>query len=44
MGALREAIRDEYAGPVSLEWERLWHPELAPLEDALEAAKRNDWW
>jgi sugar phosphate isomerase/epimerase len=45
MASLREAIRREgYAGPLSLEWERLWHPELAPIEDALEAATRNGWW
>ncbi|HUG11446.1 MAG TPA: sugar phosphate isomerase/epimerase [Opitutaceae bacterium] len=44
MAALREVIREEFDGPVSLEWERLWHPELAPLEDALEAATRNEWW
>lgn len=44
MAALRELIRDEFDGPVSLEWERLWHPELAPLEDALNAAKRSGWW
>ncbi len=24
-----------YAGGVSLEWERKWHPELAPLEEAM---------
>lgn len=27
-----------YAGPYSLEWERHWHPEAAPLADALAAA------
>lgn len=44
MAALRAVIRDEFDGPVSLEWERLWHPELAPLDDALNAAARNGWW
>jgi len=44
MAPLREVIRREFVGPVSLEWERLWHPELAPLEEALEAATRNGWW
>jgi sugar phosphate isomerase/epimerase len=28
--------------PLSLEWERHWHPELPPLEDALIAAR--NWW
>ncbi|WP_226951297.1 sugar phosphate isomerase/epimerase family protein [Rhizobium terrae] len=28
--------------PISLEWERHWHPELPPLEDALRAART--WW
>ena len=27
--------------PVSLEWERLWEPELPPLADALSAVSRN---
>lgn len=29
--------RDGYSGAVSLEWEKLWHPELAPLTEALAA-------
>ena len=33
------AQRAAFAGVVSLEWERLWHPYLPPLEDALEAAR-----
>jgi sugar phosphate isomerase/epimerase len=36
--------RDRYAGAVSLEWERQWHPDLPTLEQALEAAARLDWW
>lgn len=28
--------------PLSLEWERHWHPELPPLDDALTAART--WW
>ncbi|WCK05468.1 sugar phosphate isomerase/epimerase family protein [Agrobacterium tumefaciens] len=28
--------------PLSLEWERHWHPQLPPLEDALKAARH--WW
>ena len=33
---------DERRLPISLEWERHWHPELPPLEDALTAAR--GWW
>ena len=44
MQPLREVIRHEYAGPVSLEWEKLWHPELAPVETALTAATERGWW
>ncbi|HEY5552406.1 MAG TPA: sugar phosphate isomerase/epimerase [Opitutaceae bacterium] len=44
MAALRAVIRDEFDGPVSLEWERLWHPELAPIDDAVNAATRSGWW
>ncbi|HEX2099607.1 MAG TPA: TIM barrel protein, partial [Candidatus Synoicihabitans sp.] len=44
MARLREALtRGEYAGALSLEWERRWHPQLPPLEDALAAADRG-WW
>lgn len=28
--------------PLSLEWERHWHPDLPPLEEALHAAR--SWW
>lgn len=44
MAPLREVIRHEYTGPVSLEWERLWHPELAPVEEALTIATQRGWW
>lgn len=44
-GPLRAALQaDDYSGPVSLEWERFWHPELPPLEAALRAAETGDWW
>lgn len=33
---------DERQIPLSLEWERHWHPQLPPLEDALKAARH--WW
>lgn len=35
---------DGYAGPISLEWERKWHPELAPVEEALTSARERQWW
>ena len=44
MAPLRELLRAEYSGPLSLEWERLWHPELAPVDDALTAATQRGWW
>jgi sugar phosphate isomerase/epimerase len=44
MAPLRAALAAEFAGPVSLEWEKLWHPELAPLEDALASAEATRWW
>ncbi len=36
--------RDGFAGPVSLEWEWMWNPELPPLESALESGRRHGWW
>ena len=34
--ALSKLLLDsKYTGVLSLEWERMWHPYLAPLEDAL---------
>ncbi|CUX66155.1 sugar phosphate isomerase/epimerase family protein [Agrobacterium genomosp. 13] len=33
---------DERHIPLSLEWERHWHPALPPLDDALKAAR--SWW
>jgi sugar phosphate isomerase/epimerase len=35
---------DGFAGPVSLEWELMWHPYLSPLEDALGVAAERHWW
>lgn len=44
-GALLAALRaDGYAGAVSLEWEKMWHPYLPPLEEALEVAAQRGWW
>ena len=31
-----QLLRDGYAGAFSLEWEKKWHPELPPVETALE--------
>ncbi len=44
MAPLRAALAREFAGTVSLEWERQWHPYLAPLEDALSHAAARQWW
>lgn len=42
---LLAALRaDNYAGPVSLEWEKLWHPYLPSLDRALTVAKVKAWW
>lgn len=41
MAALRA---DQFAGPVSLEWEKHWHPYLLPLDEALTAADARGWW
>jgi sugar phosphate isomerase/epimerase len=45
MAALRDRLRqDGYDGPLSLEWERAWHPYLPPVDQALQAAAKNKWW
>jgi hypothetical protein len=44
MAALRAALGGSFSGAVSLEWERQWHPELPPLEDALRSAFDRSWW
>jgi sugar phosphate isomerase/epimerase len=44
MESLRAALAGKFTGPVSLEWERQWHPELAPLGEALSAAAETGWW
>jgi sugar phosphate isomerase/epimerase len=33
-------VRRRYAGPVTLEWERAWHPEARPLGAACASARR----
>ncbi|MEZ5414207.1 MAG: TIM barrel protein [Opitutaceae bacterium] len=42
--ALMDELRRDFAGPVSLEWEKLWHPYLPPLADALAHATAGRWW
>lgn len=37
-------LAKEFSGVVSLEWERLWHPDIPPVEDALAAAQARRWW
>jgi sugar phosphate isomerase/epimerase len=44
MAALREKLAAEFSGAVSLEWEKLWHPYLPPLESALRSAADSGWW
>ena len=45
MAALLDDLsRDAYAGIVSLEWERLWHPEIPSLEESLSSAEIHQWW
>jgi sugar phosphate isomerase/epimerase len=42
---LLTALRDDaFAGAVSLEWEKLWHPYLPPLDTALTTAADRHWW
>src|SRR5262249_18825058 len=35
--------RKRFGGFVSLEWERLWHPYLPPLREALDRLERLNW-
>ncbi|HEU5078262.1 MAG TPA: sugar phosphate isomerase/epimerase [Opitutaceae bacterium] len=41
---LRKVLAAEFDGCVSLEWEKVWHPDLGPLEGALRAAETSRWW
>ncbi|MES2695881.1 MAG: sugar phosphate isomerase/epimerase [Verrucomicrobiota bacterium] len=36
--------REGFSGPVSLEWEKLWHPYLPSLGEALRVARDRSWW
>lgn len=44
MAPLRHVLAREFAGVVSLEWEKQWHPYLPPLEEALRVARERGWW
>lgn len=44
MAPIQRILAAEFSGAVSLEWERLWHPYLAPLDDALRSATERRWW
>ncbi len=44
MPTLRKLLDAEFAGPVSFEWEKLWHPYLPELDEALATAAKTDWW
>ncbi len=41
---LCDRLQAEFQGAVCLEWEKIWHPYLAPLEVALSSATRHQWW
>ena len=43
MSPLKAVLAGEFTGPVSLEWELLWHPYLPPIETALKQAA-GGWW
>ena len=44
MAPLREVLQAEFPGCVSLEWEKMWHPYLPSVEEALTVAARCGWW
>jgi sugar phosphate isomerase/epimerase len=44
MAPLAAVLRNEFAGAVSLEWEKAWHPSLPPLDEALRVAAARAWW
>jgi sugar phosphate isomerase/epimerase len=45
IGSVLGALRDDgFSGAVSLEWEKLWHPYLPSLHDALATAAVRKWW
>jgi sugar phosphate isomerase/epimerase len=45
MASLLAALRvDGFRGRVALEWERMWHPYLPTLDEALDVAAQRRWW
>ena len=45
MAGLLAALREDgYTGPLSLEWEKMWHPYLPSLDEALRVASARAWW
>lgn len=40
---LTKIAAEGFAGGVTLEWEKQWHPGLPPLEVALDAGRKNGW-
>lgn len=44
MKRLQQVLAKEYRGVVCLEWEKMWHLYLPPLEEALRAAAERKWW
>jgi sugar phosphate isomerase/epimerase len=41
---LRALDEDRFVGGVSLEWEKMWHPYLPSLDEALTTAAARNWW
>jgi sugar phosphate isomerase/epimerase len=45
VASILSALRaDNFKGPVSLEWEKMWHPYLPSLDEALVMAAKRSWW
>jgi len=44
MGTLAPLLRAEFKGTVSLEWEKLWHPYMPRIDEALRSAAALAWW
>jgi sugar phosphate isomerase/epimerase len=44
MAPLRRALGGSWAGTLSFEWEKLWHPQLPELDEALRSAAERRWW
>ena len=45
LGQIVELLTEhQFAGTISLEWERLWHPYLPPLREALARLEAQPWY